>query len=105
MKNNELNLFDESTYRNLESISNVYERVCSCKKIADDKPANIECNYGTYKNCKFVVGKKFHCMLNPEGQLRRKRDLRHIESLLSNSYERFESKLEVRPIMVYYLNI
>nr|XP_022312815.1 uncharacterized protein LOC111117870 isoform X2 [Crassostrea virginica] len=94
VKNNELNLFDESTYRNLESISNVYERVCSCKKIADDKPATIECNYGTYKNCKFVVGKKFHCMLNPEGQLRRKRDLRHIESLLSNSYERFESKLE-----------
>nr|XP_022310403.1 uncharacterized protein LOC111115834 isoform X2 [Crassostrea virginica] len=96
VKNNELNLFDESTYGNLESISHVYERVCSCKKIADDKPADIECNYGTYKNCKFVVGKKFHCMLNPEGHLRRKRDLRHIESLLLNSYERNESKLEER---------
>lgn len=103
MKNNELNLFDESTYRNLESISNVYERVCSCKKIADDKPATIECNYGTYKNCKFVVGKKFHCMLNAEGQLRRKRDLRHIESLMTKPFNGNESEYEVRSGIFQYL--
>lgn len=40
--------------------------VCICKKynlIVGD----IECNYGIYKNCKFVVGKLFYCILNLEG--------------------------------------
>lgn len=27
----------------------------------------IECNYGIYKNCKFVVGKLYFCILNLEG--------------------------------------
>lgn len=68
------------------SISGVLDRVCTC-----DKTGTIDCTYGTYKNCKFVVGKKFHCILNPEGQLRRKRDVRHLEKISSSSQNQYVS--------------
>ena len=72
-------------YSNLNSISTVLDRVCTCKKTGENaRSGDIECNYGTYKNCKFRVGKQYHCILNPEGQLRRKRDLRHMQSLISD---------------------
>lgn len=83
-----LNLFDDNNYKNLKSISEVLDRVCMCKsEDKDGKNATykIECNYGTYKNCKFVVGKPYFCILNPEGQLRRKRDVRRLESMFSKS--------------------
>lgn len=68
------------------SISGVLDRVCTCKKDStNETTGKIECTYGTYKDCKFVGGKKFHCILNPEGQLRRKRDVRHLEKLFSNA--------------------
>lgn len=73
-------LFDQNVYDNLESISGVMDRVCSCKK--EDRNSHtgtIECSYGTYRDCKYTIGKQLHCILNPEGQLRRKRDLRHLE--------------------------
>lgn len=86
MKADELDLFDDNHYANLKSISEVLDQVCMCKKIDKDDGSvthRIECNYGTYKNCKFVVGKQYYCILNPEGQLRRKRDVRHLESIFS----------------------
>lgn len=88
MKASELTLFDDNNYANLKSISEVLDRVCMCKKDSkDDQPVThrIECNYGTYKNCKFVIGKPYFCILNPEGQLRRKRDVRRMESMFSRS--------------------
>lgn len=88
VKANDLNLFDDNHYANLKSISEVLDKVCMCKKIVNDDGIvthRIECNYGTYKDCKFVVGKQYYCILNPEGQLRRKRDLRHLESIFSKS--------------------
>lgn len=90
VKNKEHNLFDESTYENLKSISEVYDQVCSCETIAGTNEKKIECSYGTFKTCKFFVGKQFHCILNPEGQSRRKRDLRHIGSLMSKYEVKFE---------------
>lgn len=88
MKASELTLFDDNNYANLKPISEVLDRVCMCKKDSkDDQPVThrIECNYGTYKNCKFVIGKPYFCILNPEGQLRRKRDVRRMESMFSRS--------------------
>lgn len=70
--------------------------VCTCKK-HNSTAGDIECNYGTYKNCKFVVGKPFHCILNPEGQLRRKRDLRHLETMLTNS------QIENKPVRTTFI--
>lgn len=70
--------------------------VCTCKKHSSTA-GDIECNYGTYKNCKFVVGKPFHCILNPEGQLRRKRDLRHLETMLTNS------QIENKPVRTTFI--
>ena len=99
VKDNEINLFDNNMYSNLNSISTVLDRICTCKKgNANDKSGNIECNYGTYKDCKFRVGKQYHCILNPEGQLRKKRDLRHMQSLFSDDTtdEDFQRKLLVR---------
>lgn len=86
VKGNEVDLFDSTSYNNLESISEVLDRVCTCKRHSPTaRTGDIECNYGTYQNCKFVVGKQYHCILNPEGQLRRKRDLRHLELMFSNA--------------------
>lgn len=85
-----LNLFDDSNYENLKSISEVLDRVCICKsEDKDNKNATykIECNYGTYQNCKFVVGKPYRCILNPEGQLRRKRDVRRLELMFFKSHD------------------
>lgn len=85
VKGTELDLFDPNSYNTLDSISEVLDLVCTCQRHGpNDRTGDIECNYGTYKNCKFVVGKPFYCILNPEGQLRRKRDLRHLESIFSN---------------------
>lgn len=70
--------------------------VCTCKKHSSTT-GDIECNYGTYKNCKFVVGKPFHCILNPEGQLRRKRDLRYLETMLTNS------QIENKPVRTTFI--
>lgn len=68
------------------SISGVLDRVCTCNRNgANDGTGTIECTYGTYKDCKFSIGKKFYCILNPEGQLRRKRDVRHLEKISSSS--------------------
>lgn len=79
----ERDLFDENTYVNLKSISEVMDRVCSCVRNGQNgRTSYIQCNYGTYKNCKYAVGKPFHCSLNPNGQLRRKRDLLAIESMI-----------------------
>lgn len=88
VKANDLNLFNDSHYAYLKSISEVLDKVCMCKKIVEDDGIvthRTECNFGTYKDCKFVVGKQYFCILNPEGQLRRKRDLRHLESIFSKS--------------------
>ena len=82
-------------YSNLNSISTVLDRVCTCKKKDENaRSGDIECNYGTYKNCKFRVGKQYHCILNPEGQLRRKRDLRHIESLMYDTAPSYKQEHE-----------
>lgn len=86
VKNNELYLFDPNSYDSLMSIAGVLDRVCTCKRNGTYNPTGkIECTYGTYKECKFVVGKKFHCFLNPDGQLRRKRDVHHLEKLFSGA--------------------
>uniref|UniRef100_A0A8W8NV44 VWFD domain-containing protein n=1 Tax=Magallana gigas TaxID=29159 RepID=A0A8W8NV44_MAGGI len=104
---NELDLFDHDSYHSLPSISEKMDLVCTCKK-HNSTAGDIECNYGTYKNCKFVVGKPFHCILNPEGQLRRKRDLRHLETMLTNSqienkpYQEKRRKREVAPTVKNY---
>lgn len=85
---NTLNLFDHQHYAKLRSISEVLDYVCTCKTEYNNFTIikkDIECNYGTYQNCKFIVGKQYFCIINPEGQLRRKRDVRHLESMVSNS--------------------
>lgn len=87
-----MNLFDQNTYVKLKSISEVLDRVCVCK---NDQSGAIECNYGTYKNCKFVVGKPFHCIINPKGQLRRKRDVRHLKATLSDAQRKPETSFIV----------
>ena len=90
---NEFNLFDHTVYSNLKSISTVLDRVCTSKKNNGiDPPGDIECSYGTFKNCKFRVGKQYHCILNPEGQLRRKRDLSHMQSLISDGTTSYENE-------------
>lgn len=84
-------LFDQNVYSNLESISGVLDRVCSC--IKDDSKSHtgtIECSYGTYRDCEYTIGKQLHCILNPEGQLRRKRDLRHLE------YMSYSAELDIK---------
>lgn len=96
VKGNELDLFDPNSYNNLDSISEVLDLVCTCKRHGPNAPTgDIECNYGTYKNCKFVVGKPFYCILNPEGQLRRKRDLRQLESMFLNI------QIEKKPVRLF----
>lgn len=110
MKANDLNLFDDNHYANLKSISEVLDKVCMCKKIVKDDgnvTHRIECNYGTYKDCKFVVGKQYYCILNPEGQLRRKRDLRHLESIFSKSKNVNGPDLTVSllPFFFIYMNM
>ncbi|XP_061167273.1 uncharacterized protein LOC133176126 [Saccostrea echinata] len=82
--NGEVDLFDNSVYDNLDSITTVFDRTCTCEREDNQQKGDIICSYGNYKNCKFVVGKKYYCILNPEGQLRRKRDLRHLQSLRIN---------------------
>ena len=64
--------------------------MCTC----DKETEKIECNYGTFENCKFRVGKQFYCILNPQGQLRRKRDLRYLESLMSDTTPSYEHERE-----------
>lgn len=54
--------------------------VCLCKK--EDRNSYIgiiECSYGIYRDCKYIIGKQLYCILNLEGQLRRKRDLCYLE--------------------------
>lgn len=83
------------------SVSGVLDRVCTCNKDnTNDTTGKIECTYGTYKDCKFVVGKKFHCILNPEGQLRRKRDVRHLEKIVSNTETKHNTSLTVSIIKI-----
>ena len=101
VKDNEVDLFDYNVYSNLNSISTVLDRVCTCKQ-KDARSRDIECNYGTYKNCKFRVGKQYHCILNPEGQLRRKRDLRHMQSLISNVVTGLTRNQPVHNMLVRY---
>ncbi|XP_062578161.1 LOW QUALITY PROTEIN: uncharacterized protein LOC134240066 [Saccostrea cucullata] len=82
VENDEADLFDNKVYDSLKSITTVYDRTCTCKRNANNPhDGDIICSYGNYKNCKFAVGKRYYCILNPEGQLRRKRDLRHLQSL------------------------
>lgn len=84
VENNGIDLFDHSSYHNLLSISGVMDRVCTCNRNEEnDEIGTIECTYGTHKDCKFVIGKNYHCILNPEGQLRRKRDIHHLEKISS----------------------
>lgn len=108
VKDNELDLFDDNHYANLKPISEVFVRVCTCKEkeVIDEQDEThvIECNYGTYKNCKFVGGKQYYCILNPEGQLRRKRDLRHLESIFSQSKNGRGPDLDVRISFLLRLN-
>lgn len=102
VKDGKLNLFDYLYYNNLRSISEVLDYVCTCKTEYDGNDKiirkDIECNYGTHQNCKFVVGKQYFCIINPEGQLRRKRDVRHLNSLFSNSQNKVELDLVVSTI-------
>lgn len=104
MKGDQLNLFDHHYYNNLRSISEVFDYVCTCKTKYDGDDRlirkDIECNYGTHQNCKFVVGKQYFCIINPEGQLRRKRDIRHLNSLFSNSQNEVELDLVVSTTIV-----
>nr|XP_034320108.1 uncharacterized protein LOC117687527 isoform X18 [Crassostrea gigas] len=97
VKDHQLNLFDYHYYNNLRSISEVLDYVCTCKteydRFGNLIRKDIECNYGTHQNCKFVVGKQYFCIINPEGQLRRKRDVRHLNSLFSNSQTEVELDL------------
>lgn len=99
MKGKELNLFDHHYYNNLRSISEVLDYVCTCKTEYDGNGKlirkDIECNYGTHQNCKFVVGKQYFFIINPEGQLRRRRDIRHLNSLFSNLQNEVELDLIV----------
>ncbi|XP_062603711.1 uncharacterized protein LOC134265508, partial [Saccostrea cucullata] len=82
VQNDEVDLFDTNVYGGLKSITTVFDRTCTCKKNANNPhDGDIICSYGNYKNCNFAVGKRYYCILNPEGQLRRKRDLRHLQSL------------------------
>lgn len=67
------------------------DRVCTCTK----ETGTIKCNYGTYKDCKYTIGKQYHCIINPEGQLRRKRDLRHLESISKSVQPNFKSSFAV----------
>lgn len=90
-----LDLFHENRYRTLKSISTVLDRVCECKRHDGGISGDIECTYGTYKSCKFVVGKQYHCILNPDGQLRRKRDIRHLQSIVSNTPNNYRSTFKV----------
>ena len=91
--NGNVDLFDHTVNLNLNSISTVLDRVCLCKRNTQNGiSGEIECNYGTYNNCKFRVGKQYHCILNPEGQLRRKRDLRHMKSIISESTSGYENE-------------
>lgn len=92
---NGLDLFHENRYSTLKSISTVLERVCECKRHDEGFGGDIECNYGTYKSCKFVVGKQYQCILNPDGQLRRKRDIRHLQSIVSSTSNNYRSTFEV----------
>lgn len=92
---NGLDLFHENRYSTLKSISTVLERVCECKRHGEGIGGDIECNYGTYKSCKFVVGKQYQCILNPDGQLRRKRDIRHLQSIVSSTSNNYRSTFEV----------
>lgn len=91
---NGLDLFHKNRYSTLKSISTVLERVCECKRYGTGM-GDIECNYGTYKSCKFVVGKQYQCILNPDGQLRRKRDIRHLQSIVSSTPNNYRSTFEV----------
>ncbi|XP_056007282.1 uncharacterized protein LOC125666050 [Ostrea edulis] len=68
----------QTVYATLKSISTTLARVCTCKETSD-RTGEIECNYGTFKDCKFKVGKQFHCIINPSGSRRRKRDLTHFK--------------------------
>lgn len=98
MKDNQLDLFDHQHYTNLISISEVFDYVCTCKTEYENGrlvKKNIECNYGTHQNCNFVFGKRYFCILNPEGQLRRKRDVRHLKSMFSNSQNNFGIDFDV----------
>lgn len=102
VKDHQLNLFDYHYYNNLRSISEVLDYVCTCKteydRFGNLIRKDIECNYGTHQNCKFVVGKQYFCIINPEGQLRRKREVRHLNSLFSNSQTEVELDLVVSTI-------
>lgn len=68
---NGLDLFHENRYSTLKSISTVLE------------------------SCKFVVGKQYQCILNPDGQLRRKRDIRHLQSIVTSTSNNYRSTFEV----------
>lgn len=101
VKEKVLDLFDHNSYDSLVSISGVLDRVCTCEKdSANERTGKIECTYGTYKDCKFVVGKKFHCILNPEGQLRRKRDVRHLEKIVAYTETKHITSLTVSIIKI-----
>ncbi|XP_062609644.1 uncharacterized protein LOC134271468 [Saccostrea cucullata] len=77
VKNGDINLFDNSVYGSLKSITTVFDRVCRCNK--NNKVIN--CSYGNYKDCKFAVGKRHYCIVNHHIQSRRKRDLHHLKSI------------------------
>lgn len=86
--NSNVDLFDDSIYSSLKSISSVYNRVCLCEKNSGGtKNTQHDCSYGTYKNCKFNIGKEYKCILHPEGRLRRKRDIEYLRISNSNSYK------------------
>lgn len=52
-----MDLFYENCYSILKFIFIVLEWVCECKRYDEGFGGDIECNYGIYKFCKFVVGK------------------------------------------------
>lgn len=63
-----MDLFDYNFYYNLMLIFGVLDCVCICNRNGvNDGIGIIECIYGIYKDCKFLIGKKFYCILNLEG--------------------------------------
>lgn len=93
----------QTVYATLKSISTTLARVCTCKETSD-RTGEIECNYGTFKDCKFKVGKQFHCIINPSGSRRRKRDLTHFK-YITDYVSEVEPKKELHLVNFRHLYI
>ncbi|XP_062607422.1 von Willebrand factor D and EGF domain-containing protein-like, partial [Saccostrea cucullata] len=85
---------DQNVFSRLKSISTTMTRVCKC----DNSTGQYKtvCNYGNVIDCKFTVGKRYHCLTHPETVRRRKRDLKHLQTLdLFNKHPFLENENSV----------